>query len=79
MRLGSKNIEMGECLKSWQRIYKMVDGKTIRRLKALTERLTPNEEEGLLDDEYLEEGSSSSSPLSAAITTQMEDVGSLML
>ena len=63
----------------WQQIYKVVDGKTIRRLKALTERLTLNEEEGLLDNKYLEEGLSSSSLLSAIITTQIEDIRSLML
>ena len=62
-----KNIKIGECLKLWQQIYKVVDSKTIRRLKALTERLTLNKEEGLLDNEYLEEGLSSSSLLSAVI------------
>ena len=58
----------------------MVDGKTITRLKALTKTLTPNEEQGLLDDdEYLEKGLAASSPLSTAITAQVEDVGSLRL
>ena len=63
----------------WQWIYKVVDSKTIRRLKALTKRLTLNKEEGLLDNKYLEEGLSSSSLLSAVIITQIEDVRSLML
>ena len=57
----------------------MVDSKTIRRLKALTKRLTLNKEEGLLDNKYLEEGLSSSSLLSAVIIMQIEDIRSLML
>ena len=63
----------------WQWIYKVVDSKTIRRLKALTKRLTLNKEEGLLDNKYLEEGLSSSSLLSAVIIMQIEDIRSLML
>ena len=59
MRLGSKNIEMGECLKSWQRVYKTIDGKSVARLKALNERFTPNlnaeaDNSPLEDNEYLE-------------------------
>ena len=79
MRLRSRNIEIRECLKLWQRIYKVVDGKTTSRLKALTEKLTPDEEKGSLDDEYSEEGSMTSSPLSTAITAQIGDVESLKL
>ena len=45
----------------------MVDSKTIRRLKALTKRLTLNKEEGLLDNKYLEEGLSFFSLLSTII------------
>ena len=50
---------MGECLKSWQRVYKTIDGKSVARLKALNERFTPNlnaeaDNSPLEDNEYLE-------------------------
>lgn len=38
IKLGSKNIEMGECLKSWQRIYVQRDGEYVVELRALNER-----------------------------------------